>query len=598
MDKNIVLVLDWGWLSEQLANPKLKSRRCFPLGATQDWFAERPDVLLKFRTPTGELVFDSSATIISHKGTSYLKSKQLIDSLPSERVRVKHVFLILEGSNHELRVTVHMDLKGILQKLDEQDPTLRLHAYDLPPRSLTIVSTNAIAQAVRAALREEDPELHSHRTDHFVRSPHILLALLSQVMELKSRDQISFISTLRCVADQLRELLTGRIHRLEKSHQALWSHWYARRISFADGGITRIAGIPDAEPFAIRVGIYTVTPGEDDVDRREQWTTYPYVIGDVINTPVDPEADMHEPPDRKRLQEAGRYIVEALSILRHIAGPSPPDILFLHGPLVNAFEMYDEGEPNYIPALDPAFLQMHGISEGDILARVPGIPSRRDGRPMWNQCMAVYGYLMNRLFELDIHVVGVVERSSSAAFTRVVLDHLVAHNIMTASLARKIRQKLERYRIGDELLLGCILDEGEYVEPLPVAKNVTRRARDAWQPVVAGYPRPAVTYLKTSSTSFPYRVEFNRATAPRDVESVMSLLYHTSRLLPEYAFPVGLDVADKYAKIPDWLSKGISAGIAAQVLAKAVATGNPRVLEQVRRLLAMSPRDFYFRPRA
>ncbi len=78
----------------------------------------------------------------------------------------------------------------------------------------------------------------------------------------------------------------------------------------------------------------------------------------------------------------------------------------------------------------------------------------------------------------------------------------------------------------------------------------------------------------------------------------MDLVYHTSRLLPEYAFPVGLDIVDKYARVPDWLSKGVSAAIAAQVLAKAVTTGQPRVLQQVRKLLAQSPRDFYFRPQA
>jgi hypothetical protein len=78
----------------------------------------------------------------------------------------------------------------------------------------------------------------------------------------------------------------------------------------------------------------------------------------------------------------------------------------------------------------------------------------------------------------------------------------------------------------------------------------------------------------------------------------MSLLYHMSLLLPNYAFPVGIDIADKYVKIPDWLSKGVSASLTAAVLKKLLKSGDERALIQVRRLLALAPRDFFFRPKA
>ena len=77
---------------------------------------------------------------------------------------------------------------------------------------------------------------------------------------------------------------------------------------------------------------------------------------------------------------------------------------------------------------------------------------------------------------------------------------------------------------------------------------------------------------------------------------VMRPLYHTARLLPRYAFPVGLDIVDKYAKVPDWLSKNISARMAARVLNRTIAEGDARLVAQVRRLLAHTPRDFFYRP--
>lgn len=598
MNKRFMLVLNWLWVVKFLSHSKLRSRYWFPLGLDCGWLRPPVELLVRFRTPDGRLEADPEGKIVQHKGMYYLQSQKLVDNLPSQSALVEHVYLLVEGSEGAASIVVNFDDGSLLRELEKQDPSLRLHAYDLPPTRVTLVDTSHVLKAVLEALRGRDSELYSRRTDDFVRSPHILLALLSHVMELRSKDQIDFVSNLRCIADHLRERLKGRIVKLNRSHQQLWAEWYGHRISFVDGGVARVTGLPGSEPLAIRVGIYTVIPGESDASVREEWSLHPYVAGDIINAPADPDEESPEPPDRKRLQEAARYILEALTVLTHSRGSGAPDILFLHGPLVNSFEMYDEGEPNYIPAVDPLFLESHGITEQEIAGKVSDIPRRRDRRPMWNQCMAVYGYLMKSIFDLKIPVIGVVERSASRSFTRAVLDQLVRDRLITESIKRKLIERLDHYRITDELLFGCVLDEGEYIEPLPLKKNIVRRARDAWKPVVAQYPNPLATYLKTSASNFPYRVEFNRTTTVPGLARIMALLYHTSRLLPDYAFPVGLDIADKFAKVPDWLSSGVSAAIAAQVLAKAASTGQPRILEQVRRLLAQSPRDFFFRPRA
>jgi hypothetical protein len=146
-------------------------------------------------------------------------------------------------------------------------------------------------------------------------------------------------------------------------------------------------------------------------------------------------------------------------------------------------------------------------------------------------------------------------------------------------------------------LFGCVLTEGEYISPVEIPKNNVRRARDHWRPVVAQYRKPFGTMLKTSEVTFPFRVEMNRAGKIRE-RWILQLLYHTARLLPRYAFPVGLDIVDKYAKVPNWLSRNVSARLAAAVLNRAMAEGDARLLTQVRQLLAHTPRDFFYRPQA
>lgn len=596
MDKRFILVLNRRWVSQVLTNPKLRRKSWFPLGPNPSWLQRNTEILIRFRSLDGMIQLDATARLIERPEGFYVESRCLVEDVLAREPVDGDIFVIVEGSTGGARIVVHIDDGSLLRNLGQDEPTLRLPAYDLPPITSTLIDTPVILRALSHRLHSKDPELYPRRTDDFVRSPHILLSLLSHVMELRSKDQIDFLGNLRVIADQFRELLSPRIRKLYKSHQRLWKEWAGTRISFVDGGTARVSGLPGSEPLAIRVGVYSVIPGETDLESREHWSLEPYVVGDIINTPADPDVETTEPPDPKRLLEAARYILESLTVLSHMSSSLRPKVVFLHGPLVNAFETYDEGEPYHIPAIDPAFLEAHGIVEDDVVASIRNIPRRLDGKRMWNHCMAVYCYIMRKIFEHPVPAVGVVERSGSNAFAKAVIQCLLEEGEIQPSLARKLRKRLDQYRISDEILFGCVLDEGEYVEPLPISKNFVHRARDRWQPVVAEYPNPLTTYLKTSPSNFPYRVEINRNESSPEISPLMDLLYHSSCLLPEYAFPVGLDIADKFARVPDWLSRGVSAAIAAHALSRAAATGEPRVLQQVRRLLAQSPRDFFFRP--
>jgi hypothetical protein len=76
----------------------------------------------------------------------------------------------------------------------------------------------------------------------------------------------------------------------------------------------------------------------------------------------------------------------------------------------------------------------------------------------------------------------------------------------------------------------------------------------------------------------------------------MDLIVHMSRLLPRYSFPVGLDIVDKHAKVPEWMSRQLGVMLSAQLMRKAMDTGNPSAIRLVRRVLSTNPRDWLFRP--
>src|SRR5579862_6644340 len=78
---------------------------------------------------------------------------------------------------------------------------------------------------------------------------------------------------------------------------------------------------------------------------------------------------------------------------------------------------------------------------------------------------------------------------------------------------------------------------------------------DPWKEEIRDYPKPITTYLKPSNLVMPFRIETFEGT--EGVHDAIELILHTSRLLPSYGFPVGLDIVDKYAKIPAWRSRSV-----------------------------------------
>src|SRR5581483_1606116 len=101
------------------------------------------------------------------------------------------------------------------------------------------------------------------------------------------------------------------------------------------------------------------------------------------------------------------------------------DMLFLHGPLVNSFVMYDEGEPHFIPFLRTDFLSQFGITTSAIEEAISDIPTGAGKKRMSRQFMAVYGFLLSQMDAAPVPLVGVVERSAGTWLAQAVLESAV-----------------------------------------------------------------------------------------------------------------------------------------------------------------------------
>lgn len=595
MNDRFFVVVDGTWLLESGKHPhRLADQALCPVGSKIGHLAAGSSLLVKFRDEAGSVVTDAGASLETVGDRFYVKSERLSAWAQAGKLRARLVAFFFEGTKDDARCVVSTWDPALLGAIEDEN---RLLAYGLPPTDAVVVEAEYLVSEMYEAAAEQDRILFAVHADRFLDSPNIIAALFSHLMSLRTEDNIRFPIQVKKIADQLRSQLEGRkgeprIERIPKSHLELWSEVQGRRFSFLDGGAARIGSLPGLSPMALRVGVYSVRPGVEAEDERESWELEPFVVADLL----DRERRPAERPNPRRLQEAARYTLEPLTGLLHLRRFPDTAALLMHGPLVNQFAEYDEDQPNYVPFLAPEFLSKVGITREEVEAKVSGLPSDRSGS-MWNQFMAVYGYVMLAVEDSAVPIAGVVERPTGRAVTNAVLRQLEEQGAYTSAYTRKVTNILEQYDITDDFLFGCMLREGEYLTPVRIEKNIARRARPSWWPVVRQYPQPFAMLIKSEETNFPFRVEMNPA-ATRESAFVGRFLYHTARLLPRYAFPVGLDIADKYAKIPDWLSRGVSAELSAAVLRRAMRTGDARLVTQVRLFLARGPRDFFYRPTA
>ena len=600
MDPYQFIVLDRRWLLQEGSHPKRLSKGFCPIGHHGGYLKDGCSLLIKFREQGGPIRIDDKAKVRVIGNEIYLRSDTLAAFLMSsmEPPPPPWVFFFFEGTSTEARCVAGYWDQEFFAAVKAADATVRFEAFDLPPVTSTLVDSGRPLNSLFRIAASRDAELFAVHAERFVNAPHILTALFAHVLTIQTEDNIRFPVQVKKIAEQLRTLLTTsgagvQIGEVKKSHLNLWAEAQDQRFGFLDGGVARIPALAGLEPTSLRVGIYSVRPGIIDPDEREQWRMKPFVLGDL----VDRTRPTQERPDFKRFHEAARYTLEPLMALRHIKEFPDTRFMLLHGPLINQFVQYDEGTPNWIPFVSPEFLAEVDLHETAVLSAIADLPQDPNGKPMWNQFTAIYGAVMKMLDESSVPTAGVVERPRGRAVTNAVLERLKDNGLVNVAYVERVRKEIERYDITDDFLFGCVLRSGEYITPVVIQKNPLHRARERWQPVVRQFPQPNAFLLKTEEITFPFRVELNRA-AVSEFDFLARFLFHTSRLLPRYAFPVGLDIVDKYVKVPDWISRGISAEMSAALLRKALKTGDPQVVTQIRLLLTQGPRDFFFRPSA
>lgn len=435
-----------------------------------------------------------------------------------------------------------------------------------------------------------------------LRTPHLLEQMLRVSADLSAPAQLAFLQTVEQLASQLRQILlaTGRIIRIPKDHKALWASVAGRAVGFVDGGLANLTMLGSA-PIAARVGGYMVIPGRHDSE-RESFTVLKYLI-DELYTRGSGGVYGNSFPDIGALRDAARISIESAGAVRLLENRPDLSYLFLHGALVNPVSRYtDIMKDGRVLHAFPNF------SSSALKELLPSSEPPRSGRDC--NFISVHLRQLQILYQTEAIVCGVIEReASTTSVCRAVLDTLDESEIapllpqppdlwkqwFRSAIDPSEDDQFEGQRINDSLLFRCLLEPGEALVPVPINRNVLRKAPEAWREVIAQYPVPRVSYLQVTEWTAPIRLELFDKDIDR-FSMLATLVMHCALLLPRYAFPVGLDIVDKFARIPDWMSKPVNTRTVTQALKRALDDGNAELFDHLRRMLCGSSREFLLRP--
>jgi hypothetical protein len=477
--------------------------------------------------------------------------------------------------------------------------------------------------------------------EDFQRQPHLFLRLAENALTVAEslrdnyfKNTTRFVTVLRRA---MRDAADGK--RTDPVLTALsvpvtdWSDLHNEVVTFIDGGVGQ-AQISNQLPILLRVGSYCVRTGERQLAEREQFGYYPVILGDL-------EGGSKERDDFVAIV---RTIAELLGGLSALERNPDLRVLMFHGPLVNLVGLYTGHKPFTEQDID-LFLEQYSSSpaQGQALkeafleeAYVNIYPQMTDRAYEWVERrlfepLAWMAFLYRRLIQTaqcrtpTPIIAGVVERSRLREFSENILLERIFLGLRKKQRINYFnemygrtdlispRALLDRLGYTDTLLLAMLLQPGEFAEPWEINKYAGLQPAElalpgeSWssrvnfaplRPGRHGFPRVRGCYLHVAETTEPVRIEVFDELGPDQIEAAVARVYRYARLLPGYGFPVGLDIADKYAQVPTWLTEAYGKLIRYH-LGVSLQQGEISDAE-LRRILVqavyMTHRDWLFRP--
>lgn len=468
--------------------------------------------------------------------------------------------------------------------------------------------------------------------------PHILIKLQENALTVAENLRGNYFQNTAKLIDFLQENnKNNNLFKTENIGQPQWSDFKNEVVTFIDGGVGQVEMVSPV-PVLIRVGSYKVKTGEHDISKREEFAYYPIIFGDL-------EGGSKE---RKDFVDIVRITSELLGAIAALERTPDLKVLMIHGPLVymmsayaghspftekdiNLFLGHYAGSEKFAQKLKEDFLKDVKLSYPKMTSHHQDLIDKKLFEPLtW--IAFLYKTLIkeakSKKRTIKPLIMGVIERNNLREFSsrifNTIFDDLRKNN--QADYFNKLYGRtdlndpkvfLDRLNYTDTLLLSMLLEISDFSESWEIMNKYENLGKGKiylpnessekdynWSYLKPSTQRknsfPKVTgfYLKVSDTTEPIRIEVFSDLGKEQMTEAAKRAFLYSQLLPGYGFPVGLDMVDKYAKVPKWMTDAYAKQIQYHL---GVSLQSGQITdEQMRKILLqsiyMTKRDWLFRP--
>lgn len=440
--------------------------------------------------------------------------------------------------------------------------------------------TNKITEDDVLADLQKQPQI-------FMRLAENALTVAENFRDNYLKNTAKFITALRLAIQQNRDepiltkFLVGNV---------TWSNFSNEVVTFIDGGLGQVQ-ISGKVPILLRVGSYCVRTGERRISEREQFGYYPVILGDL-------EGGSKE---RKDFPDIVRITAELLGGLAALERTPDLRVLMFHGPLIYLMGQYAGHTPFTENDID-IFLN-HYAQDAEMASDIKESFLREAKLDIYPQMTArAYDWSKQRVFEPMAWIsflyrrmitkakernpvpiiCGAVERGELREFCQEVLLKRVFRGLQEKGNDDYFNKMfgrddltapkpfLDKLGYNDAILLSMLLSSGEASESWEIDKysglrngevalpnesySTTTKFDYLKPPCPFGFPKISGCYVRVLDTADPIRIETFSELGTEQITEAIKRIYLYSRLLPGYGFPVGLDIADKFAKVPAWMT--------------------------------------------
>ena len=398
--------------------------------------------------------------------------------------------------------------------------------------------------------------------------------------------QQNFLNIITSVADIIKKICVSEklIFNVNYDGKKYWQEAKKYQACFIDGGVYS-SFLSSSAPFAIRAKSYIVKPDEV-LHKREVFEETVKFVGDLYDADTS-LFDLSEDPyeDNQLLtkkKDAARITFETAAIVRHIFEKQKFEYCFLHGPLQTPIMPFSGPEfPLFKKNVIKTILPFFKIDESSDLDR---------------HFINVYLSSINYIKKSKYPIFGIVERTGSTIYLRNLLFVAQRKGLISEADYDKTIGLIKRYKINDGNLFEIILKDCQALRPLEVQKQIPSKAWGEWQNQMDSFPKVFVSYLRTNKNQAPIRVE--SLSFPKKLAKDFEYILATSKLLPNYGFPAGLDIIDKAAKIPSWLGKTAKGYYLKYYLNLALQSKDPTTITTALKAISDGDRKWKNRPKA